>query len=116
MMFSIEINALYGILSCISVVTICLCNQVVDKVKMQMDSFLEDGSIELKIKQFGRGNLIIIKASELFEKENLLCSLNPYDIAKISFIAFGEYFYKFPNEEKEIIFKKLLSKFKKEDF
>ena len=41
MMFSIEINALYGILLCISVVTICLYYQVVDKVKMQMDSFLE---------------------------------------------------------------------------
>lgn len=49
MMFSIEINGLYGILSCISVVTICLCNQVVDKVKMQMDSFLEDGSHEATI-------------------------------------------------------------------
>lgn len=36
-------------LSRISVVTISLCIQVVDKVKMQMDSFLEDGSHEATI-------------------------------------------------------------------
>ena len=78
-------------------------------------SFLDDGSIEVKIKQFGRGNLIIIKAQDLFENEHLMNSLNPYDVAKLSFIALGEYLCKFPNEEKESAFKKFLSKIQKEE-
>ena len=73
-------------------------------------SFSDDGSIELTIKQFGQGSLITIKAHALFENEHLMSSLNPYDIAKVSFIAFGEYFCKSSDENKEVVFKKFLSK------
>ena len=78
-------------------------------------SFADDGSVELKIKQFGRGGLIIIKVNDLFENEHLMSALSPYDVAKISFIAVGEHFYKFPNEDKEAVFKRFLSKIQKGD-
>jgi hypothetical protein len=76
--------------------------------------FMPDGAIELTIKQFGRGNFIIIEAAELFHNEQLMHALSPYDVAKVTFIALGNILSRFPDSQKEEVFKKILAEIMEE--